>query len=193
MNLFPNITEEEYNKQLQFAINIKMLVMPVFNTQDEYNTAVAAFSKFVDKQDEKWLWNGGFRTKYSSAFKFKTKTYNAARFSWYLRHLIDPYPFIIAHEPMVCHEPKCVNPDHLKPKTNKMNMEDKLLDKTNRPGQECHLSTLNDQLVEKIRSLKNTINPNTGKFWTQRELATKYNTTYGNIGFIHRNETWKHI
>lgn len=96
----------------------------------------ARFWSKVEKTEGCWLWTGGcFTTGYGQIVSASTKTRLAHRISLEM-HLGRPIRsgFVVAHLPVICHTPKCVNPAHLREATLSENARDKRLDGTQRLG-----------------------------------------------------------
>jgi len=78
--------------------------------------AIVRFIRFVDFTENCWLWNGGHGCY--GMFWLNGKTIGAHVFSY--NHWVGEVPegLVLDHE---CNTPLCVNPLHLKPKTQKAN------------------------------------------------------------------------
>ena len=88
-----------------------------------------------------------------------------------------------AHEPETCHNPTCVNPNHLRWASPSENIRDQLIDGTKPLGQEVYGSVLTPDLVAKIRSSP------LGDAALSRELGINSRT----ISDVRHRRTWKHI
>ena len=88
-----------------------------------------------------------------------------------------------------CDNPKCVNPFHLTPGTMLENTQDKVnKGRCNSPkGEKAGTAKLTDDQVVEMRTLY------AGGNYTHKQLAKKYNVTYGMVGFIVRGEAWQHV
>lgn len=75
--------------------------------------------KFVNKTDSCWLWTGGKTTLGYGHIRFRDQHYFAHRLMY--RRLVGPIPsgLVIDH---LCRTPSCVNPDHLEPVTQQVNV-----------------------------------------------------------------------
>lgn len=82
----------------------------------------SSFWDRVTKTDACWLWEGKKTTLGYGQLKRNGKTIAAHRYSWEL--VVGPIPerAYIDHR---CHNPSCVNPEHLRPVTPKQNMENR--------------------------------------------------------------------
>lgn len=177
--------------------------LPVFETWDMYFEIMDKFAKKVNKTDNGWFWLGkplirNGKPTYG-AFSWKGKSYPAHRFSWYLRHRIDPGPdMLVLHIPGVAQGKLDVDPDHLKLGTNYDNMQDRKLEgipcgfppnkgETNPMygvlGEAHHNCTLSWETIQQMRA-----DWETGKYKYYRELAAKYNCdrSYANAIILKR-------
>lgn len=91
---------------------------------------------------------------------------------------------VAAHEPLVCHNPACINPKHLRWASRKENMHDRLLDETDLRGEKHPNSKLSERDVLDIRSSKES----------GPSLARKYNlNSRSTINKIKSGKLWSHI
>lgn len=74
----------------------------------------------VHKTEGCWEWNGYRRHLGYGAFTRRGKTSAVHRITYELTHGPIPEGLFIDH---ICHNPPCVNPDHLRPVTPKQNQE----------------------------------------------------------------------
>ncbi len=114
------------------------------------------------------------------------KMMNAHRASLIIHAGPPPEPSMhAAHEPVVCHNRKCVNPRHLRWATPASNMQDRVVDGTQvYPAGEMHgASKLTASAVAEIRA--------SGQ--TQKALASLYGVSNGQISKIIRRERWRHV
>jgi hypothetical protein len=81
-----------------------------------------AFWSMVSKQEECWEWTGTKLRLGYGQFKHGGLRMLAYRYSWELANGKIPEGAMIDH---ICHNPSCVNPDHLRPVTHKQNMENR--------------------------------------------------------------------
>lgn len=86
------------------------------------------------------------------------------------------------HRPVICHNRSCFNYNHLRWATHKQNMQDKILDKTNKglKGEENTTSKLTEEQVLAIRADTRS----------HRIISLDYGVTKACIGFIKRRVTW---
>lgn len=78
----------------------------------------------VDQSDYRgcWIWTGAISVGYGS-FSFEGRTRNAHKLAY--ESLVGPVPpgMFLDH---ICHNRACVNPEHLRPVTNKQNQENQI-------------------------------------------------------------------
>lgn len=93
------------------------------------------FWEAVDKSGECWLWQKALLNTGYGYFRVtlpERKMIGAHRFSYELVNGPVPKGFVVDH---ICHEPRCVRPDHLRAVTIKQNLEHKLTEsRTARSG-----------------------------------------------------------
>ena len=82
-----------------------------------------------------------------------------------------------------CHRPLCVNPDHLKLGTQRINEQDKVL------AGNCHLAKLNEN---KVIDIKISLLMDSGKENIQR-LADRYGVQSGTIKNIDKGKSWSYV
>lgn len=88
-------------------------------------TTEQRFWYYVQKTETCWLWTGPVRSKKShyGRFQIGNKKVAAHRYSYELHVGPIPEGLYLDH---ICHNPPCVNPDHLRPVTSKQNQENQL-------------------------------------------------------------------
>ncbi len=91
---------------------------------------------------------------------------------------------VIRHQ---CHNPICVNPEHLLVGTPKQNSEDMVRAGRSPRGEKQHLSKLNAEVVASIR-----IEYSAGKAY-MRELAERHGVTLNAIFQVIHRQTWRHV
>ena len=64
----------------------------------------------------------------------------------------------ICHAPLICHNPSCVNPDHLSAETRAINHSHKILDGTYNRGEKNGRSKLTAEQVLEMHQIKNNMN-----------------------------------
>ena len=93
------------------------------------------FWNAVDKSGDCWLWTKGTLNTGYGAFRVTSperRMIGAHKFSYELVHGQVPKGLVVDH---ICHEPRCVRPDHLRAVTVKQNLEHKLTEsRTARSG-----------------------------------------------------------
>ena len=88
-----------------------------------------------------------------------------------------------AHEPVICHNPSCINVRHLRWATPTENNADKLLDGTHQLGERNHMAKLTAADVLAIRASRDT----------QRALAARYGVGQDHISRIQAGISWAHL
>jgi len=143
------------------------------------------FLKYVNKTESCWLWTGGTVKGYGR-ISINNKRCLAHRVAYELWKGSIPVRLLIRH---MCHNPLCVNPEHLETGTHQDNTNDMI--QANRQihtkGEDQPTSKLTNAEVVKIREYLNE-----GKL-TQRQLGKLFNVAHCTIGIIKRGEGWKHI
>lgn len=82
-------------------------------------TDVASFWSRVEMTDTCWPWMGTTSTGGYGSVSIKGKTYRTHRLAYELAKGSVPAGLVLDH---LCHNPCCVNPDHLEPVTNQENV-----------------------------------------------------------------------
>lgn len=84
---------------------------------------IDAFLSRLTKTETCWTWNGASRPSTGHGFfKYKGLRVAAHRVSYVMFKSEIPAGLVIDH---ICHNPPCVNPDHLRAVTQKQNMENR--------------------------------------------------------------------
>lgn len=87
-------------------------------------TELIRFWMWVDKTETCWNWQGALSTSgYGKTKKLGGLAHSAHRLSWFITNGDIPEGLVIDH---TCHNPACVNPDHLQAVTQKQNLENYL-------------------------------------------------------------------
>lgn len=142
------------------------------------------FLKSIVDNDDCILWpyakkNNGYGSLYLDG-----KHYHAHRLSLILHNGEPPTSKHMAcHEPVICHNRSCVNPNHLSWKTNKENLADRVIDGTLMIG-ESHVSsklTLNE--VISIRASEGTY----------KQIAKIFNISVTTVSDIKNQYSWKYL
>ena len=85
-----------------------------------------------------------------------------------------------------CHDPACVNPDHLREGDYKENAEDARHAGRLCCGERHHAAKLSRSNVLEIRKLR-------ASGWKQAKIARRYGVTQAHVSSILRGITWKHV
>lgn len=146
-------------------------------------------NKFLDRIEninkDCWVWKGTLLRGYGVLNLFNKKyaintSIRAHRYSYILYKGQIPKDLIIRH---LCHNKKCVNPNHLKAGTYLDNAEDSSKAGHYIKGEIHHRAKLTEN---KVKIIANSSLSN-------RELAKKYGVTHSAIGSIKRGKIWKHL
>jgi len=92
---------------------------------------------------------------------------------------------VCCHAPVVCHNGRCVQLEHLRWGTQAENMADRLEDGTHHRGERCPTAKLTESQVREILALRGAM--------LQREIAARYGVSPSLISLIHSREVWAHI
>jgi hypothetical protein len=93
-----------------------------------------------------------------------------------------PEGMVVRH---MCHNPACINPEHLVIGTHADNVRDKLEANRQLKGEDVPSSKLTEAQVKEIKELKGKI--------SGPKLADKFNVHFITIYKIWNRKTWKHI
>lgn len=109
----------------------------------------------VGAPDECWEWKAGKDVSGYGTFSINGRTQHASRAAWIITHGSIPEGLHILHS---CNNPGCVNPAHLRPGTDKENVDDciragRKVDPPVYYGKQNNRSKITDEQVQQIRSL----------------------------------------
>ena len=141
------------------------------------------FETFINKTDTCWLWTGIINHGYGQ-FKIQGKNWIASRLMYVHCYGEIPEKYEVAHTPIICHNPSCVNPDHLEAVPRKVNMNHKLLDGTDSRGEKSGSAKLTTEQVLEIRKRSNE---------THTSLAKEFSVSRSSIGYIIHRKKWTHV
>ena len=130
-----------------------------------------------------WEWTRTLNYGYG-VFHFEYKRYRAHRFMWELHNGKIPKGLLVRH---LCHNRKCVNPDHLMTGTNRDNSDDMLNAGRQRKGEDVNTAKLNESQVLEILQRFSI-----GKH-TKQALSEDYNVSRSTISLIVNGKIWKHL
>jgi hypothetical protein len=148
------------------------------------------FWKFVEliPFHECWEWIGSKHWTGYGQLHMPGTMGKAHRISYKIHYGNFPKELHVLHK---CDNPGCVNPHHLFLGTNLDNVKDKVSKgrqgRVYLNGEKCGTSKFKNEIILQIRKEYSEGNI------SQRKLAKKHNMTQGNIGFILRRESWKHV
>ena len=89
----------------------------------------------------------------------------------------------VAHAPVICHIPACINPRHLRWATYAENQADRIIDGTSNRGERNGLAKLTAQAVLEIRASTDSAD----------ELAERYGVKRRTIHDVIQRRSWKHL
>lgn len=154
----------------------------------KYCTEVCRFMEKVEANDKNgcWIWKAGKRPDgYGEFVPIGKRSGLAHRESYRIFKGPIKDKMFILHS---CHNPSCVNPDHLRQGTNKDNVHDMLKAKRNKQpsGENSGMSKLTSDIVQNIRE----------KFkegMSYAALGRLFNISAVQASNIVRRVSWKHI
>lgn len=131
-------------------------------------------------------WPSGITSEGYGYFDFDCKRYGAHVAS-YLVHVGEvPKGLQVLHNPEVCNNRRCVNPDHLRVGTPDDNMQDRKIAGTFR-GEDVHWMTkLTESDVVEIREAVASGD-------SQSQVAARYGINRATISYIVSRKTWAHV
>jgi hypothetical protein len=151
--------------------------MPFTKYSDE---VIARFEERVEKKgdDECWIWNGYKQKSGHGGITHNNKMIGAHRMSLEL-HLQREITagLLVCHQPLICHNPSCVNPRHLREDTHSNNALDRHIDGT------MAQAKLTEEQVLEIRASDKM----------QKDLSVEYGISDGMISRIISGKRWAHI
>ena len=142
------------------------------------------FETFINKTDMCWIWIGSLQPNGYGQFWFKGRGWLAHRLMYLQCYGEIPEGYQIAHTPIICHNPACVNPDHLEAVSREVNMSHKVLDGTDQRGEKHIRAKLTNEQILEIRKRSNE---------TYTSLAKEFSVSSKHIGDIIHRKRWAHI
>lgn len=144
-------------------------------------TVIDRFFSKVDITDYCWLWKACKTKDGYGTFWFNGKMIRAHRFIYeYVNGKISE-GFEVRHKE--CHNPACVNPDHLETGTHQDNMNDMILAGRQAKGEGNGRSKLTQYSVDTIREVHQT-------GVTHEQLAELFDVSSVQICLIVNNKSW---
>ena len=132
------------------------------------------FEGFKDKSGYGQKWHDG-------------KNWLAHRLAWYKVHGDIPKGLVVRH---LCHNPACINLDHLALGTHQDNMDDRQRAERHSHGETHSVAKLTEAQAREILAQKPLGKVPRGY---RAKIAEKYNVHKDTIWRIWRKELWKHI
>lgn len=144
-----------------------MIILPLPSITDKVKAKIKAKTF---KTDSCWLWQGGRDKDGRGTLVINYKRYKVPRIILFLKTGNDPGDLYACHS---CHNPRCVNPDHIHPDTQSGNIKDAITQGT-------RFQPNNEKLTEEQKcsvKLKKLLG------WSVKKLADEYKvctrTIYG--------------
>lgn len=137
--------------------------------------------------DDCILWPYGSVKGYAKVYDHARKQQSSASQA-VLERTAGPKPspdHVALHAPLVCNEPSCINPRHLRWGTALENQRDRLIDGTDLRGSRLSQAKLTERDVRQIRA-------ELGKT-TQADLGRRYGVTINAIWCIAHGRSWRHV
>lgn len=131
-------------------------------------------------------WPGKVASSGYGRMFFRYKDYQAHRVSYTINRGVIPDGLWVLHDPEVCNNPRCVNPDHLRLGTAAENTRDRVAAGTDIRGERVAGARLKAADVIEIRRLRRA-----GA--TEMELANRYGVHRTSINLIINRKTWAHL
>jgi hypothetical protein len=142
------------------------------------------FLGYIDKKDDCWIWIGKVANDGYGVVMINGKRIRSHRYSYEMFKGPINNGMLILHS---CHNPHCVNPDHLREGTVRENAQDMINAKRDLYGEKGTASKLKEENIKEIIDLYNT-----GTV-SQQQIADHFCVSQVAIGAIIRRKTWKHV
>lgn len=132
-----------------------------------------------------WIWLGGVNSGGYGLFKKKGFCTTAHRYSYLVANHLSSTNLHVLHK---CDNRKCVNPKHLFLGTQADNVADMVSKGRNSTarGERNYNAKLSPKDIQSIRQLRK-------EGLSQQKIADQFGVSQSMIGYIVRNENWKHI
>lgn len=128
---------------------------------------------------ECFIYTGMKNNKGYGVMSWQGKLSMTHRLAWYFANGPIPPGAYILHS---CDRPACCNPRHLRPGTNRENIDDMLARGRSHHGEKHYRAKLSAQDVREIRSVRG---------WNHRQLAALYGVKWRAIQKIVKGERWQ--
>lgn len=133
-----------------------------------------------------WEWQGVRDPDGYGKANYCGKQTGAHRLSYEIHRGPIPRGMSVLHDPAICNNRACVNPDHLRLGTQAENMRDRLVAGTYHRGGDVYCSKLTEDDVRAIRSSH-------AEGASKKGLARQYGVTDAAIHAVVTRRTWKHV
>ena len=130
-----------------------------------------------------WWWSASLTKGGYGQFNYNNKIHKAHRLSYELHKGIIPNGLLVRH---ICHNPSCVNPEHLCIGTSQDNKNDCVKANRQAKGSKIKVSVLKETDIPEIRKL-------ISEGFTMRVIGKLYNVNHSTIVKIKSGKIWKHI
>ena len=117
---------------------------------------------------------------------FNYRDYNAHRVSYQIHKGEIPDGMMVLHDPEVCNNRKCVNPDHLRLGTAAENQHDRRIAGTDNRGERAAGARLNADSVREIRRLRE-------QGMIESDIAKRFGVHRTTVNLILNRKTWAHV
>lgn len=136
--------------------------------------------------DACWPWTGGTNNRGYGQISIGGQKFGAHSLAWILTHgPLPPETPVVRH--VVCRNPPCCNPAHLKPGTRADNMLDMVADGTSTGGERNPAAKLTETGVREIHRV------HAEEGLSQRALAGRFGISQQSVSDILIGRTWAHL
>lgn len=147
-----------------------------------FSTPEERFWHYTNKGPGCWVWVGAIQSAGYGLLSLGSRNHRvlAHRFSYELRNGPIPAGLEVRHQ---CHNPACVNPNHLLVGTHRENFQDSVRDKRIRHGSTHPYAKLTEDQARAIYADNRLY----------REIAVDYGVSRQTIAAIKNGVSWKHV